>query len=447
MNIIICGAGEVGTHSAEVLGADGNNITVIDRKPERLEAIEDALDVRTLYGECTHAEALLEAGCANADLLIAATNLDEINLLAAAVASGLGTARTIARVQHSAYFEQRGLDYAQLLGVDHLVCPDYATAVAIAQTVRNPGALAVEHFARGHIEMQQIVVSDNAKVIGTPLAEVRLPGAVRFAAVERDGAAFIPDGRTKIRKGDVVTLIGETTVFEKARKLIHTAADKRKHVVIMGGTPLAVWLCRSLRSRAFSIRLIESDTARAEELSEKLDWVTVLRVNPSDHEALENERLDQVDAFVAVTDDDEDNILNAARAKSMGVRQAVAVLQHATYLHLLKHVGIDVAFSPRVTAVTQIQQLLDDGPIRHLATLAVGIADVYEIRIPTAARKLVDQPLKTVSLPPKTIIAAIQRGDEVKVPGGDDWLAPGDAVVVIAPTENQKQLKSLFAVA
>lgn len=444
MNIVICGAGAVGSHAAEVLGAQGHNITVIDKEQDRLTTLEESLDIRSLHGNGTHAEALLEAGCAKADLFIAATQSDEMNLLSASIASGLGVDRTIARVHHSAYFEQKGIDYSTHLGIDHLVCPDLTTARAIAQTLRNPGALAVERFARGRIEMQQLPVSFDAPAIGKPLVEVGLPSAARLVSIERERAAFIPDGQSVIQQGDIVTLICEVSVFERARKLIHTTSQKRKRVVVMGGSPLAVWLCRELNSRQFSVRLFEANRARAEELAAKLEWVTVLHTDPSDPAVWDDEHLGQAEAFVSLSNSDEHNILAAARAKSEGVGLAVAVLQKPTYLHLLKHVGIDKAFSPRVTAVTQIQQLLLSGPVRRLATLAEGIADIYEIHVSATAKKVIQTPLRDVSFPPKTIIAAIQRGNEVHVPGADDWIAPGDTVVVIGPGENEKPLKALF---
>lgn len=444
MNVVICGAGSVGGHAAEVLGANGHNVTIIDREAQRLAALEEVLDVQILHGNGTHAQTQLEAGCAKADLFIAATELDEINLLAASIASGLGIGRTIARVQHSAYFENRGIDYGTHLGIDHLVCPDFTTAVAIAQTLRNPGSIAVERFARGRIEMQQLPVSDSAAVIDKRLVDAGLPGAARVASIERDGKAFIPDKDTVVHRGDVITLICDVSVFERARKLIHTTSQKRKRVMVMGGSPLGVWLCRQLHGRAFSVRLYEADRARADELAAKLDWVTVVRTDSADASTWDEERLEQADAFVSVSDSDEHNILAAARAKSAGTGMAIAVLQQPTYLHLLTHVGIDKAFSPRVTAVTQIQQLLETGPVRHLATLAEGIADVYEIRIPASAKKIVQTPLREVQLPPKTMIAAIQRSDDVHVPGADDWIAVGDSVVVIAPSKNEKKLRALF---
>lgn len=446
MNIVICGAGEVGLHAAENLGASGNNITVVDRDPAKLAVIEEVLDVRCLLGDATHASVLREAGAPNADLVIAATNIDEINLLTSSIAKGVGAKATVARVHHGAYFDEGSFSYAQHLDIDHLVCPELSTAEAIARTLRNPGALAVEQFARGRIEIQQLPVEAGSHAAGNALVDIKLPPTTRVGAIERNELAFIPDGRSTIEAGDIITLIGEVDAFEKARKLFVNTPPHRKRIVVMGGTAVGVWVCRALRSKAFSVRLFEADRRRAEELANKLDWVTVLRVDVADPDAFEQERVGSADAFVATTNDDEQNILVAAHAKQMGCPKAIAVLQRGTYLHLLKHVGIDRAFSPRVSAVAEIRELLDTGPIRHLSSLSVGIADIFEISVPASAPKVQNKPLKEVAFPSRCSVAAIQRGNSVHVPGADDYIHPGDVAVVIGPQGVDKDLRKLFGI-
>lgn len=442
MNIIICGAGDVGRHSAEVLSPAGHNITVIDLDQAKLSILDEMIDVRTLVGDSTRADILREAGVASAELLIAATNIDQINLLTGAVAKALGVGQCIARVHHSAFYEGHGLDYGKALGIDHLICPEATTAQAIAAALRSPGSLAIESFARGKLEMQSLPVSDDARALDKPLKDLKLPGA-RIAAINHDGQAMLPTPDTRFSPGDVVTLIGDAKTFDQVRKTFDTRTGRRISVMIMGGTSLAVWLCRSLKARNVSIRLFEADRQRAEELAEKLDWVTVLHADVINTESLQDERVDQADAFIAVTNDDETNILAAARAKSMKVRSAVAVLQRGTYLHLLEHVGIDKAYSPRETAVVEMLKRLETGPMRHLGSLEAGIAEVYEMRVPEVG-PLVDTSLRELDLPEHTSIAVIARKDEVFVPGADDKLQPGDTVVVIAPGKARKALRKLF---
>lgn len=445
MNIVICGAGEVGRHAAEVLSNAGHNITVIDRKKSKLNALEETLDVRTMLGNAVHASVLEQARVGAADLFLAATNIDEINLLAANIAKGVGAEKAIARVHHGAYLDTTTLAYADQLDIDHLVCPDQATANEIAQTLRSPGSLAVERFAHGKIEIQELIISEKAPAAGKQLIDLKFPPATRLAAVRHEGKAFIPNAGTVINAGDQITLIGDEANFTKAREMFADTVSRRTKVMLLGSSPIAVWLCRALRSRRFSIRLLETDRRRSAELAEKLEWVTVIRADPTEPMVLEEEHADQVDAFVAVTDDDERNILAAARAKTFGIGRAIAVLQRPTYLHLLEHVGIDRAFSPRVTAVTEILRLLDDAPVRKLASLADGIADVFEVVVSDYASDVVGQPLKGIHFPDNTLVAAIQRDEEAHVPGANDVIESGDHLIVIGPSDSPKRLRKLFA--
>ncbi|MEE9404047.1 MAG: Trk system potassium transporter TrkA [Algisphaera sp.] len=444
MDIVICGAGEVGRHSAEVLAPLGHNVTLIDQNADRLAEIDDAVDVRSLVGSGTQAQVLAEAGAATADLFIAATHVDEINLLSASIATAIGCERSIARVHHSAYYEGKGLDYAKHLGIDHLVCPEYTTAKAIAATLRSPGAHAVENFARGAIEMQRLLVPENAKAVGVPLCDLKLPAGSRVAAVERGDVAFLPKARTKVLAGDLVTLIGETKSLEKTVKLFRPGAGGRLSVMVMGGSTQGVWLCRELKSRNFSVRLFVQRPGRAQELAEKLPWVTVINGDVINSDILLDERVDQADAFVSATEDEETNILAAARAKSMGAKSAIAVLQRPTYLHLIGHIGLDHAFSPRATAVNEIERLLKGQAVTPLGAIAEGIANVYEIRVPGLAKQVIDVPLREIGLPEGAIVAAISRGDRAFVPGADDTVKSGDTVVVIGDPDCDATLRELF---
>jgi len=443
VNIIIAGGGEVGRRAAEVLAEGGHDVTVIDLEAEVLSRLEESVDLRTLRGNCAHAEIIQEAGGEACDLFVAATSQDEINLLAAAPAKAVGAKKCVARVHHGPFFEQRSLDYAAHFHIDRLVCPEHLTALAIARTLRNPGAIAVESFARGQIELQQFVVEADVPAVGTRLADLHLPRGVRLAVVERDTFAFIPDGETQSAEGDVVYLIGESALIENARRLFHQSKPKRTHVVVMGGPAMGVWLCRALKGRSFSVRLFETDEERAQELARKLEHVTVVQADPTDRTVFEEENIVSADAFVALTRDDEHNILGAAQAKSQGVRQTIAVVERPTYLHLLRHVGIDQAFSPRDVAAREIEGLIEDRPVRRLASLAEGAADVYEVRA-TLAGEATNAPLRKIRMPAHSLVAAIQRGDQASVPGATDAVRAGDRVIVIGPQGVDKEFRRLF---
>jgi trk system potassium uptake protein TrkA len=324
-----------------------------------------------------------------------------------------------------------------------LICPEHLTSLEIARAMRNPGSIALEEFALGKLLMQRFPVGRGAPAIGKRLSEVTLPASTRVATVEREDGAVIADAGTTVAEGDFVTLIGETKAFDTARRVFNKDKEKRLHVAIMGETSTAVWLCRTLKRRIFSVRLFVQDRDRAEELSEKLDHVTILGADPTDSATFAEEHVGKADFFVAATDDDEQNILACAQAKSFGVATNIAVVQRAKYLHLFSHVGIDHAFSPRAVAVKAIRHLIDTGPIRSLAVFAKGIAEVYEIR-PSKRAKVIGHELRNLKLPPQALVAAIHRGEEIYVPGADDQIHPDDIILVIGPCGIANDLVKLF---
>ena len=444
MNIIICGAGQVGTYSAEFLAKADHDITVVDSDPARLKTIADTMDVATCAGNAAQAEILREAGGADADLVVAATDRDEVNLLSAAVAKAIGTAKTIARVHHNSFFSNRGLDYEKHLGIDRLICPEYSTAQAIASKLRNPGALAVENFARGAILMQQLPVAPTATAIGKPLSELALKTGTRLAAITRGGDAFIPDASSTVQAGDHVILVGNKRAFQEARKLFHDDKAGRRRVVIMGGTATAVWLCRTLHDRNFSIRLFEINRERAEELAEKLDWVTVIQADPTDQSVADEEKLGQADAFVALRHDEEANIIASVLAISLGVTHAYAVVRSASYTQLGSHIGVNDTFNPAEEAGKEIERTLEERPLHKMSSLAGGVADAYLVRV-NIKGEVVGKRLKDIKLSPNWIVAAIRRSDKAWVPGADDMLEVGDTALLIGKRGAEKQLKKLFA--
>jgi trk system potassium uptake protein TrkA len=443
MNIIICGAGQVGTHVAEALTSGGNSITVIDTDQAKLRLIADSMDVATLCGNGAEAAVLREAGCEGADLLVAATDRDEVNLLAAAVGRKVGAGKTIARVRHGSFFENRGLDYEKELGIDRLICPEYSTAQAVASMLRNPGSLAIENFARGTIVMQQFPVADDAAAVGKTLMELGVKPGVRVAAITRARQAFIPDAATRIERGDMVVLVANQATFQEARRLFHDDKLGRRRVVLMGGTPMAVWLCRLLNDRNFTIRLFETDRRRAQEIAEQLDWVTVIQASPTDRAVAEEEHLGQADVFVALRSADEDNVIASVLAKAMGVTQVIAVVQWSAYLDLVYHIGVDRAFNPSVVAATEIRRTLEEGPCQQLSSLADGAVDAYQVSV-DAGGEAVGRRLRDMKLSPNWIVTGVRRGERAWVPGPDDTIEAGDVALLVGRHGTEKELRKNF---
>ncbi|MHC5109660.1 MAG: Trk system potassium transporter TrkA [Planctomycetota bacterium] len=443
MHVVIAGAGEVGGHAAEVLSSAGYSVTVIDLSSKRTRLVGDHLDVRTVVGHCGHLDVLVQAGCNNCDLFVAATEIDEINLLAAALAKQLGTKKTIVRVHHTANFALAGTEVARGIGVNDMLCPEHLTALEIARAIRNPGSIALEEFSRGQLLMQRFAVTAGASAIGKQLSEITLPASTRIATIENKGGPSIGQAKSVIAEGDLVTVIGETKSFDAARKLFSKEKEKKRYVAIMGDSATAVWLSRVLKSRFFSVRLFVHNMPRAEELAAKLDHVTVLVADPTDKGTFSDEQIDKADVFVAATGDDEDNIMACAQAKALGTAMAIAVVQRAKYMHLFAHVGIDFAYSPRSVAVNTILSLIDIGPIRSVAKFAEDTTEVYEIH-PHKKAKIIGHELRNIKMPPQSMIAALRREDHAYIPGADDEVAPGDVLLVIAPADTKDNLRKLF---
>lgn len=443
MKIIIAGAGEVGRSCAEVFAAAGHDVLVIDRRAPRLRDLSDTLDVSTMVGHAGDPSLLIRAGADRCDLFVAATSIDEVNILAASIARGLGAGMVIARAHHSAFHGGEHLDLLAHFRIDHLVFPERLTALEIVGALRDPGVQAVRRFAGEQVEMEQLTVAEDAPAVGTPLRSLRLPEGARVGVVVRQAHAFLPGPDTVLHPNDTITLVAAADVFEKAAAVFSTAKARARRVVISGGTAMGVWLARALSGSQMQVRLFEPDEARATELAEKLPHVTVLAADPTSPSVFEEEAIGSADAFVALGAHEEDNVLAALLAKSRGVRQTIAVLEESTYLDLVRQLGIDRVYSPRLVAAREIQMLADPRPVKPIADLIPDVAAVYEIR-PRRNAPGLDRPLKDLGLPEGCVIIAIQRARRVRVPRATDTIQSGDVVVAIAPLTAEKTLRRLF---
>jgi trk system potassium uptake protein TrkA len=444
MNIVIAGAGEVGRHTAMVLAEANHEITVIDHNQATLEDLADAMDVRTMLGSATRADMLREAGIHRCDLFVAATDADQTNLLSASIAKGIGAGKAIARVHHSAYHTKLGLDYARHFGIDQLICPEYLTSLAVVGVLRDPAVQAIEYFARGKIVMERLEVSPRSEVVGKPLKSLSLPPGFRIGTVTHEKRAFVPTGDTVLMAGDYVTLVGATDVFDRVVPKFRREALRHRKVVIMGGSSVSVWLARALDIRSFKLRIYVTDRPRAEELAHKLPHATVIQDDPTDPDTFIEDRIAETDAFIAATTDDETNILGTLQARHLGVARNFAVINRPTYHQLIENLGIDRVFSPRIVAAREIKRWAQRRAIEQTARLDEHGTAIYSIEVARSAAG-VGKTVKELALPGGCVLLAIQRGEDVHVPGPDDEIFSGDMLVAIADEKLVRHLKSLFA--
>jgi trk system potassium uptake protein TrkA len=305
--------------------------------------------------------------------------------------------------------------------------------------------MKVERLVGNTIEVQQFEVSKGASGIGRRLSDVKLPGGARLAAITRDGDTYLPSGISTVDEGDEVLLVANTDVFHDARRIFRSKDAGRRSVVIMGGSPVAVWLCRALENRGFSIRLFETDVERANELAEKLSWVTVIQADPTDPNVFTDEHIENADAFVALTND-EHNILSCAWASGLGVEETYSLVSRTDYAPFIKAMGLTNTFSPRELAVEEVQRRLARKQMTKVATLSGNQLAIYRVRVGKDA-PVSGKPLSELPLMPNCMVIVLEHDEHNGVvPGANEVLEERDVVFVVVRGEYEDELRNLFAV-
>ncbi|MBN1917905.1 MAG: Trk system potassium transporter TrkA [Verrucomicrobia bacterium] len=443
MNVVIVGAGEVGLHVASILSREAHNVTVVDSAEDKIRRVSETLDIAALHGHGATPETLIAAGAQSADLVLAVTDNDEINLIATFTAKRLGAKRVVARLNGREYLEASQLFYRDLLGIDLIVSPAMLTAYEIAKFVENPDALAIESFVRGRIEMRQARVTAESPLAAKPLKEIALGNGTLIASILRDDTLIIPSGESVIQPNDIITIIGQRGRTDRMQRLITGAETKVHNVMIFGGGQIGMVLAQLLENLHCSVRLLEEDLARCTELAGRLEKTRVVHGNGADLNLLTQEHVGQVDAFIAVTDDDERNIMAALLAKEQGAAMGIVLIHRPDFASLLEKYGIDHAVSPRLVAANRILSLVRRGELRSTVMLAEGKAEAIELRVAPGSR-VSNCVLKDLRLPRDTLLAALIHDEQVIVPRGKDRLKVGDTVIALARPEALDGLVKLF---
>ena len=444
--IVICGAGEIGRHASEILANEGYDVCVVDHSSEKLSELQNSVDVSSIVGNCCYPATIEKSDMENCDVLIAATDKDEINLLTAALAKRKGAKRVIARIHDRNFFKNGDLYFQNEFHIDHLICPENLTSDVIIGNLTDPDILGVEHFKKHQVELHRYKVQEDSGSVGKKLADLDLPEDVRVALIEREGSVpFIPKAESILAPEDIITVISKSGKFKQAQKFFSPSTrNVSKDVAILGCSSLSEWLIKELSSLDFNIRLFEANTELAEAFSAKFSDITILNRDPTDPILFREEQLHRCRAFIATGASDEHNILSALQAKKLGAKITSAIVHAPTYLSLLKNIGIDLPFSPRIEAAKELLSLIDDSSIKGIATLAPGRASLYEIHCKKG--KGLNRALKELKMPPGAFIASITRGDEKIFPSAKDVLLEGDIILVVAAPNLHKRLKKIFVV-
>jgi len=445
MRIVVLGAGTVGTSIAQRLCDDRHSVTVVDQDAAHVRRVNDELDVRAVTGSAAQSSVLFQAGVLGADLCLAVTGFDEVNLVAASMAKAMGARRTIARVYGPVFRDVSTFDYQRHFNIDRLLSMEHLSAMELAREIRHPGAVAVETFARGELEMQELVITQKTPAVGVPLRQLKLPAGVRIGSILRDGAMKIAGAEDRVELGDRVTLIGTRDDIDDVKDAFQREAPPKQNVVIAGGGETGYHLARVLEGRRYSVVLMERDRQRCEYLAAGLKHATVVNADAQRRAAMEEERVGSAHVFVACTGDDEDSIMACVEARELGAGTIMCVIGRPDYANVVGKLGIDHAVSPRDVTAREVMGFLNTGPVITRAPLEQGQPiDILEIEVMPGSPATRDV-LAELALPPQCLIGAVMRESYVMVPGADDRFAPGDTVVALVDRSAVERTVAMFS--
>ncbi|VAX14327.1 Trk potassium uptake system protein TrkA [hydrothermal vent metagenome] len=453
MKIIILGAGQVGSSLAENLTSEANDITIVDKNEVALQALQDRLDLRTVYGHASHPDVLSRAGADDADMLIAVTDSDETNMIACQVAYTIfHTPTKIARVRSVEYLKHKRLFNQEALPIDVLISPEQIFTDYIQRLIQNPGTLQVLDFANGQVQLVGVRAYYGGPMVGHELREIgaHMPRGVetRVAAIYRQDRAIIPEGHTVIEADDEVFFIAATghirTVMSELRRL----DTPYRRIMIVGGGNIGKRVAKALEND-YQVKLIDHNAARAHEISNELDNTMVLLGDAADEELLQEENIENIDVFCALTNDDEANILSSMLAKRLGARKVMTLINRAAYVDLVQSGDIDIAISPQQSTIGSLLTHVRRGDVVKVHSLRRGAAEAIEAIAHGSkeSSRVVGLSIGELKLPQGTTIAAIVRGSQVIIAHHGVVIEPEDHVILFLIDKNRiSEVEKLFQV-
>ncbi len=453
MKVIVCGAGQVGTTIARHLARENIDVTVIDIDQDQVQKIDQNYEVRGVVGHASHPSVLRQAGAKDADMLIAVTQSDEVNMVACQVAYSLfNVKRRIARLRHAGYLAQHetGLYAAEHLPIDVIISPEIEIADGIERRLKTPGAFDMLALAGDKIELLGIhTLSADAPVVGMTIEEISsecgLTGATILAILRR-GKCFTPDADDRISLGDDVYVLANTRDVAAVMAAFSHNEKEARRILIVGGGNVGLHLARKLRasSTRLNLKVIERDNARAEHAARELgEDVVVLNGDVLDRNLLNEAGVGSVDTIITVTDDDETNIFAAVLAKEAGCSRAITLVNKRSYEALLPTLGIDAVVNPSTLTISTVLRHIRHDSISALYTLREDFGEVIEAEI-TESSKLMGKPLNSLELPRGMKIGAIIRGETVIFPQDDVDILQGDRVVALVAYSTLRLAEALL---
>lgn len=447
MKAIIIGAGEVGYHIAKSLSLK-NDVIVVE-KDEETARRADELDVQVIEGNGANADLLAEI-LHDADILVAVTGVDEINIVACMTAkliikshAGWKDTKTIARVSNPDYIDVPVTSRAQV-GVDIMICPELALASQVAEVLSSPSAIDAEVFASGKVQMMEFAIHPENKIVGKQIQDLNLDECCIVSAIFRKEEIIIPHGNDLIKANDHVVIVGKPKAMENLARVLEEGIPHRIKILLIGCGIVGFYLADLIdKDERADLKIIESRKSRCIEVAEILENALVLNGDGTDISLLREENIEEMDVVIAVTDNDEKNLLCSLLAKQMGAKKVIARADRSDYVPLFEMVGIDMAVSPREATVNEVLKLTMGRGIQALATLEGEKAEIIEY---TTSRqsKIVGKSLEKVKFPKGAIVTMVVRKDNVVIPRGDFVIQEGDRVIVFALTSTVPAVEKLF---
>ncbi|MCL4822020.1 MAG: Trk system potassium transporter TrkA [Vicinamibacteria bacterium] len=449
MRVLIAGGGQVGALIARRLSREGNQVTVVDASEDRCRQLESSLDVRTVAGSAAQVTTLRRAGAAESDLLIAATNIDEINVLACLIAHVESkTLRKVARLRTHEVEEWKQVLAGAGVQLDLVIHPETDIADRIMRVVGIPGVSDILEFADGRVRLFGMNVEPDSWLAGKRLDEVARAGPPRdslVAMVFRGSQVIIPHGAEVLREGDHIYVVATRDNIHQVLPFMGLrAGDELRRVFILGGKQIGILVAQRLEELGVSVKLFERDAARSERIAAILHKAVVVQADGTDQGVLQEAHVEGADAFLALTNDDEDNIIASLLARRMGVKKVVALINRLDYLPLAQRLGVNATVSPRLAVVDRALQFVRKGRVMSVTTFREEEAEALELEAGEGSR-YVGKPLRDLRFPRGTLVGAIVRPDgQVSVPRGDEVIRPGDRVIFFALESLIPRLESAF---
>lgn len=447
MKVIIVGAGKVGFSIASTLSSKDIDVTVVDTRPDRLIQVQEYLDVQVLEGNGASMSVLEQAGIADSDLLVAVTELDELNMMTCFVAKSYGVKSAIARVRRPEYGELAASSRREQLGIDLIVNPELLAAQEIGKLVMHPEAHEVEYYADGRVVMLGLKIKEDSSIAGKSLKDINFPKPCVIVGIIRGEDLIVPNGFSLIQPKDEIFMLAATKDMLDLEIFLGVRKRAVNNIAIFGGQLLGRYVAKffEVRRRKINVKLFEEDANICLALNEELKRTIIINGSGKDMNLMLDENIAEMDAVLAVNDEDETNVMISIIAKHIGAQKVIAQIRRSDYVNMIENFGIDKAVSPRSLMVSTILRYINRGSVLNLKLLQNDMAQMNEFKI-TEDCKHVGKALKHLHFPGQSIVGLILRGDDIIIPRGDDAFLPGDRVFTFAAETSAQDVVKYLAV-